>query len=89
MFHEACHVEPLNTAVTLSQYYYTSSHKFAPPPPLLQFLLRTLGMDESLFKRLEHHSDAVVQLNVQYRMNRWVLHQSNTQTKMYTIVKWK
>lgn len=28
-------------------------------------------MDESLFKRLEHHSDAVVQLNVQYRMNRW------------------
>lgn len=34
------------------------------------FLSRSLGMDESLFKRLELHSDAVVQLNVQYRMNR-------------------
>lgn len=31
---------------------------------------RSLGMDESLFKRLELHSEAVVQLNVQYRMNR-------------------
>lgn len=34
------------------------------------FLSRSLGMDESLFKRLELHGDAVVQLNVQYRMNR-------------------
>lgn len=32
---------------------------------------RSLGMDESLFKRLELHKEAVVQLNVQYRMNRW------------------
>lgn len=31
---------------------------------------RSLGMDESLFKRLELHKEAVVQLNVQYRMNR-------------------
>ena len=31
---------------------------------------RSLGMDESLFKRLELHSEAVVHLNVQYRMNR-------------------
>ncbi len=46
-------------------------------------------MDESLFKRLEHHSDAVVQLNVQYRMNRWELHQSDIQTKIYVIGKWK
>lgn len=28
-------------------------------------------MDESLFKRLELHTEAVVQLNVQYRMNRY------------------
>lgn len=34
------------------------------------FLSRSRGMDESLFKRLERHSEAVVQLNVQYRMNR-------------------
>lgn len=34
------------------------------------FSQRSLGMDESLFKRLELHRDAVVQLNVQYRMNR-------------------
>lgn len=39
---------------------------------------RTLGMDESLFKRLEHHSNAVVQLTVQYRMNRRVLSSSNS-----------
>ena len=32
---------------------------------------RSLGMDESLFKRLEHHKEAVVQLTVQYRMNRY------------------
>ena len=36
----------------------------------LLFITRSLGMDESLFKRLELHSEAVVQLNVQYRMNR-------------------
>jgi len=35
------------------------------------FFSRSLGMDESLFKRLELHGDAVVQLNVQYRMNRY------------------
>uniref|UniRef100_A0A8C9RWL4 DNA replication ATP-dependent helicase/nuclease n=1 Tax=Scleropages formosus TaxID=113540 RepID=A0A8C9RWL4_SCLFO len=38
---------------------------------------RALGMDESLFKRLEHHSDAVVQLNVQYRMNSKIMSLSN------------
>ncbi|MEQ2174330.1 hypothetical protein GOODEAATRI_006885, partial [Goodea atripinnis] len=40
-------------------------------PPIVQNQeARSLGMDESLFKRLELHSEAVVQLNVQYRMNR-------------------
>lgn len=37
---------------------------------LMPFSQRSLGMDESLFKRLELHREAVVQLNVQYRMNR-------------------
>ncbi|KAK9542627.1 hypothetical protein VZT92_000471 [Zoarces viviparus] len=39
---------------------------------------RSLGMDESLFKRLELHSEAVVQLNVQYRMNRQIMSLSNS-----------
>uniref|UniRef100_A0A8C1PIL4 DNA replication ATP-dependent helicase/nuclease n=1 Tax=Cyprinus carpio TaxID=7962 RepID=A0A8C1PIL4_CYPCA len=47
-------------------------------PPIVQNAeARTLGMDESLFKRLEHHSDAVVQLNVQYRMNSAIMSLSN------------
>lgn len=33
---------------------------------------RDLGMSESLFKRLEQNQNAVVQLTVQYRMNRYV-----------------
>lgn len=32
---------------------------------------RDLGMSESLFKRLEQNQNAVVQLTVQYRMNRY------------------
>nr|XP_054588156.1 DNA replication ATP-dependent helicase/nuclease DNA2 isoform X2 [Nothobranchius furzeri] len=48
-------------------------------PPIVQnHEARTLGMDESLFKRLELHGDAVVQLNVQYRMNRQIMSLSNS-----------
>ncbi|KAM3876969.1 DNA replication ATP-dependent helicase/nuclease DNA2 [Diretmus argenteus] len=48
-------------------------------PPIVQNQeARSLGMDESLFKRLEHHSEAVVQLNVQYRMNRQIMSLSNS-----------
>ncbi|KAM9409213.1 DNA replication ATP-dependent helicase/nuclease DNA2 [Pholidichthys leucotaenia] len=48
-------------------------------PPIVQNQeARSLGMDESLFKRLELHSEAVVQLNVQYRMNRQIMSLSNT-----------
>ncbi|KAL2083251.1 hypothetical protein ACEWY4_021024 [Coilia grayii] len=48
-------------------------------PPIVQNTeARALGMDESLFKRLEHHSDAVVQLTVQYRMNSKIMSLSNT-----------
>uniref|UniRef100_A0AAY4E4T9 DNA replication ATP-dependent helicase/nuclease n=1 Tax=Denticeps clupeoides TaxID=299321 RepID=A0AAY4E4T9_9TELE len=48
-------------------------------PPIVQNAeARTLGMDESLFKRLERHSSAVVQLNVQYRMNSKIMSLSNT-----------
>ncbi|TRY90563.1 hypothetical protein DNTS_002676 [Danionella cerebrum] len=47
-------------------------------PPIVQNPeARSLGMDESLFKRLEHHSEAVVQLNVQYRMNSAIMSLSN------------
>uniref|UniRef100_A0A672Y999 DNA replication ATP-dependent helicase/nuclease n=1 Tax=Sphaeramia orbicularis TaxID=375764 RepID=A0A672Y999_9TELE len=47
-------------------------------PPIVQNQeARSLGMDESLFKRLECHSEAVVQLNVQYRMNRQIMSLSN------------
>uniref|UniRef100_A0A671YL51 DNA replication ATP-dependent helicase/nuclease n=1 Tax=Sparus aurata TaxID=8175 RepID=A0A671YL51_SPAAU len=48
-------------------------------PPIVQNQeARSLGMDESLFKRLELHSEAVVQLNVQYRMNRQIMSLSNS-----------
>ncbi|XP_036411425.1 DNA replication ATP-dependent helicase/nuclease DNA2 [Megalops cyprinoides] len=48
-------------------------------PPIVQNPeARAMGMDESLFKRLEHHSNAVVQLNVQYRMNSKIMSLSNT-----------
>ncbi|XP_030232476.1 DNA replication ATP-dependent helicase/nuclease DNA2 [Gadus morhua] len=47
-------------------------------PPIVQNQeARSLGMDESLFKRLELHSEAVVHLNVQYRMNRPIMSLSN------------
>ncbi|XP_028298854.1 DNA replication ATP-dependent helicase/nuclease DNA2 isoform X2 [Gouania willdenowi] len=47
-------------------------------PPIVQNQeARSRGMDESLFKRLECHGDAVVQLNVQYRMNRQIMSLSN------------
>ncbi|XP_041921126.1 DNA replication ATP-dependent helicase/nuclease DNA2 isoform X1 [Alosa sapidissima] len=47
-------------------------------PPIVQNSeARALGMDESLFKRLEHHSNAVVQLTVQYRMNSKIMSLSN------------
>ncbi|XP_056135257.1 DNA replication ATP-dependent helicase/nuclease DNA2 [Lampris incognitus] len=48
-------------------------------PPIVQNQeARLKGMDESLFKRLARHSDAVVQLTVQYRMNRQIMSLSNT-----------
>ncbi|XP_040891636.1 DNA replication ATP-dependent helicase/nuclease DNA2 [Toxotes jaculatrix] len=48
-------------------------------PPIVKNLeARSLGMDESLFKRLELHSEAVIQLNVQYRMNRQIMSLSNS-----------
>uniref|UniRef100_A0A8C7Y3M3 DNA replication ATP-dependent helicase/nuclease n=1 Tax=Oryzias sinensis TaxID=183150 RepID=A0A8C7Y3M3_9TELE len=48
-------------------------------PPIVQNKeARSLGMDESLFKRLEVHGEAVVQLNVQYRMNRQIMSLSNS-----------
>ncbi|XP_068172042.1 DNA replication ATP-dependent helicase/nuclease DNA2 [Antennarius striatus] len=48
-------------------------------PPIVQNPeARSRGMDESLFKRLEHHSEAVVQLNVQYRMNSRIMSLSNS-----------
>ncbi|XP_072321554.1 DNA replication ATP-dependent helicase/nuclease DNA2 [Eucyclogobius newberryi] len=48
-------------------------------PPIVQNPeARCLGMDESLFKRLERNSEAVVQLNVQYRMNRQIMSLSNS-----------
>ncbi|XP_007549855.1 PREDICTED: DNA replication ATP-dependent helicase/nuclease DNA2 isoform X3 [Poecilia mexicana] len=48
-------------------------------PPIVQNQeARSLGMDESLFKRLELHSEAVVQLNVQYRMNSQIMSLSNS-----------
>ncbi|XP_041839063.1 DNA replication ATP-dependent helicase/nuclease DNA2 isoform X2 [Melanotaenia boesemani] len=48
-------------------------------PPIVQNQeARSFGMDESLFKRLALHSEAVVQLNVQYRMNRQIMSLSNS-----------
>ncbi|CAG5854382.1 unnamed protein product [Menidia menidia] len=48
-------------------------------PPIVQNQeARSLGMDESLFKRLELNAEAVVQLNVQYRMNRQIMSLSNS-----------
>ncbi|XP_034043244.1 DNA replication ATP-dependent helicase/nuclease DNA2 [Thalassophryne amazonica] len=48
-------------------------------PPIVQNQeARSRGMDESLFKRLECHSDAVVRLNVQYRMNKQIMSLSNS-----------
>ncbi|XP_062417774.1 DNA replication ATP-dependent helicase/nuclease DNA2 [Pungitius pungitius] len=48
-------------------------------PPIVQNQeARSLGMDESLFKRLELHGESVVQLNVQYRMNREIMSLSNS-----------
>uniref|UniRef100_A0A3B5LXY3 DNA replication ATP-dependent helicase/nuclease n=1 Tax=Xiphophorus couchianus TaxID=32473 RepID=A0A3B5LXY3_9TELE len=48
-------------------------------PPIVQNQeARSFGMDESLFKRLELHSEAVVQLNVQYRMNSQIMSLSNS-----------
>ncbi|XP_073541697.1 DNA replication ATP-dependent helicase/nuclease DNA2 isoform X2 [Phyllobates terribilis] len=47
-------------------------------PPLVQSIeARDLGMSESLFKRLERNQEAVVQLNVQYRMNSKIMALSN------------
>ncbi|XP_062832311.1 DNA replication ATP-dependent helicase/nuclease DNA2 isoform X3 [Anolis carolinensis] len=47
-------------------------------PPLVQNAeARDLGMGESLFKRLEKNENAVVQLTVQYRMNRKIMSLSN------------
>uniref|UniRef100_V9K7U5 DNA replication ATP-dependent helicase/nuclease n=1 Tax=Callorhinchus milii TaxID=7868 RepID=V9K7U5_CALMI len=47
-------------------------------PPIVQSSeARALGMDESLFKRLEQNHDAVVYLNVQYRMNSKIMSLSN------------
>ncbi|XP_067908486.1 DNA replication ATP-dependent helicase/nuclease DNA2 isoform X2 [Heterodontus francisci] len=47
-------------------------------PPIVQNSdARALGMDESLFKRLEQNFDAVVQLNVQYRMNSTIMSLTN------------
>ncbi|XP_054838935.1 DNA replication ATP-dependent helicase/nuclease DNA2 [Eublepharis macularius] len=50
-------------------------------PPLVQNAeARALGMSESLFKRLEQNKNAVVQLNVQYRMNSKIMSLSNKLT---------
>ncbi|XP_040218108.1 DNA replication ATP-dependent helicase/nuclease DNA2 [Rana temporaria] len=47
-------------------------------PPLVQSAeARELGMSESLFKRLERNQDAIVHLNVQYRMNSKIMSLSN------------
>ncbi|KFV40910.1 DNA replication ATP-dependent helicase/nuclease DNA2, partial [Tyto alba] len=47
------------------------------PPLVLNAEARDLGMSESLFKRLEQNQNAVVQLTVQYRMNRKIMSLSN------------
>uniref|UniRef100_A0A671EGD4 DNA replication ATP-dependent helicase/nuclease n=1 Tax=Rhinolophus ferrumequinum TaxID=59479 RepID=A0A671EGD4_RHIFE len=50
------------------------------PPLVLNREARTLGMSESLFKRLERNKNAVVQLTVQYRMNSKIMSLSNKLT---------
>ncbi|XP_021061522.1 DNA replication ATP-dependent helicase/nuclease DNA2 [Mus pahari] len=50
------------------------------PPLVLNQEARALGMSESLFKRLERNESAVVQLTVQYRMNRKIMSLSNKLT---------
>ncbi|XP_052019735.1 DNA replication ATP-dependent helicase/nuclease DNA2 isoform X2 [Apodemus sylvaticus] len=50
------------------------------PPLVLNREARALGMSESLFKRLERNERAVVQLTVQYRMNRTIMSLSNKLT---------
>ncbi|XP_045147614.1 DNA replication ATP-dependent helicase/nuclease DNA2 [Echinops telfairi] len=47
------------------------------PPLVLNREARALGMSESLFKRLEQNTNAVVQLTVQYRMNSKIMSLSN------------
>ncbi|XP_076981221.1 DNA replication ATP-dependent helicase/nuclease DNA2 isoform X2 [Tamandua tetradactyla] len=47
------------------------------PPLVLNREAKALGMSESLFKRLEQHKNAVVQLTVQYRMNSKIMSLSN------------
>ncbi|XP_029465534.1 LOW QUALITY PROTEIN: DNA replication ATP-dependent helicase/nuclease DNA2 [Rhinatrema bivittatum] len=47
-------------------------------PPLVQNAeARDLGMNESLFKRLEQNKEAVVQLTLQYRMNSKIMSLTN------------
>ncbi|KAM9617731.1 DNA replication ATP-dependent helicase/nuclease DNA2 [Trichechus inunguis] len=50
------------------------------PPLVLNPEARALGMNESLFKRLEQNKNAVVQLTVQYRMNSKIMSLSNKLT---------
>ncbi|XP_034380410.1 DNA replication ATP-dependent helicase/nuclease DNA2 [Arvicanthis niloticus] len=50
------------------------------PPLVLNREARALGMSDSLFKRLEQNKSAVVQLTVQYRMNRKIMSLSNKLT---------
>lgn len=50
------------------------------PPLVLNREARALGMSESLFKRLERNESAVVQLTIQYRMNRKIMSLSNKLT---------
>ncbi|XP_061420867.1 DNA replication ATP-dependent helicase/nuclease DNA2 isoform X2 [Lethenteron reissneri] len=50
------------------------------PPLVLNPRARAMGMDESLFKRLECHAEAVVYLNLQYRMNSEIMSLSNVLT---------
>ncbi|XP_006149000.2 DNA replication ATP-dependent helicase/nuclease DNA2 [Tupaia chinensis] len=50
------------------------------PPLVLNREARALGMSESLFKRLEQNTNAVVQLTVQYRMNSKIMSLSNKLT---------
>nr|XP_032806001.1 DNA replication ATP-dependent helicase/nuclease DNA2 [Petromyzon marinus] len=50
------------------------------PPLVLNSRARAMGMDESLFKRLECHAEAVVYLNLQYRMNSEIMSLSNVLT---------